>query len=287
MGLFYSVIAIVALLPRRSEIVIFAYFTYAAIIGFTRPLSPSIQYGVLAANASLFVLYAFLIRYDIRVLREWLPLPSMLLGYKEMGWFALPHADTHLEDSWVRLDRLVLNDWGGRALIESLGPVIPVLLEISYTLVYTIGTFSLIMLYRHRARHRMDEFLFCLLLGTFVAYALFPFFPSEPPRAVFPGQDLPNIQPVFRRFNYWLLGNWGIHTSVFPSAHVSSAYAAAFALRRILPQQPAIHGGVLILSTLIAISTVYGRYHYLVDALAGLAIAIGAAFVSRIAFRNP
>src|SRR5262249_33477923 len=35
------------------------------------------------------------------------------------------------------------------------------------------------------------------------------------PRTVFPGEDAPSTQTVFRRFNWFLLGGYGIHTSVF------------------------------------------------------------------------
>jgi len=105
---------------------------------------------------------------------------------------------------------------------------------------------------------------------------MFPFFPSEPPRSVFPHQDLPNYRPVFRAFNYWILGNWGIHTSVFPSAHVSAAFSAAFGLRLLLPERKWTWRAMAVLATLIALSTVYGRYHYLVDALAGLGVAVVA-----------
>jgi len=89
------------------------------------------------------------------------------------------------------------------------------------------------------------------------------------------------VMTVFRRFNLGLLGHYGIHTSVFPSAHVSGSMAAAFAMIRLLPERKWIGRGLLILATLIAIATVYGRYHYAADAAAGLAVALLAEAVSR------
>jgi membrane-associated phospholipid phosphatase len=41
---------------------------------------------------------------------------------------------------------------------------------------------------------------------------------------------------------------------------------------------------VLVLASLIAVSTVYGRYHYLVDALAGVAVAAGAWLATRAVY---
>ena len=175
-------------------------------------------------------------------------------------------------------DRMVLNEWGGRALIESLGSFCPAVLEISYGLVYTIVPAGLGMLYftGHRKAEDVDQFLFAVLLATFGAYSLFPYFPSEPPRTVFPAQDLPGVITVFRRFNLWYLGGYGIHTSVFPSAHVSTAFAGAFGLQLVIGERPWVGRVFLILAILIGTATVYGRYHYLVDALAGFVLAVGA-----------
>jgi membrane-associated phospholipid phosphatase len=109
-----------------------------------------------------------------------------------------------------------------------------------------------------------------------LAYIQFPFWPSEPPRAVFPGSDMPNYFTRLRQLNLFLVGNYGIHSSVFPSAHVSGAMAGALTLRRVLPDRRWIGDAFLALAIVIAAATVYGRYHYLVDALAGAAIGVVA-----------
>jgi membrane-associated phospholipid phosphatase len=210
------------------------------------------------------------------VMRDWFPVTLMLLCYRQMGWFAQAHTSFELENSWVVWDRMILNDFGGRAVIEALGPVLPSILEISYSLVYAIAPFSMAMLYVYRKRERVNLFLFTFLLGILLSYSLFPYFPSEPPRTVFPGEDFPTVNTIFRRFNWYLLGGYGIHTSVFPSAHVSGAFAAAFGMRLALPERKWIERLLLVLATLIAIATVYGRYHYAVDALAGVAVSLTA-----------
>ncbi|MCL5743594.1 MAG: phosphatase PAP2 family protein, partial [Acidobacteria bacterium] len=98
---------------------------------------------------------------------------------------------------------------------------------------------------------------------------------------VFPGQDFPAWTSVFRRFNWGMLGAYGIHTSVFPSAHVSGAFSAAFAMRLVLPEKRWVGRFLLVLATLIATATVYGRYHYLADVAAGLALSFAALALMR------
>jgi membrane-associated phospholipid phosphatase len=76
--------------------------------------------------------------------------------------------------------------------------------------------------------------------------------------------------------NLFLVGSYGIHSSVFPSAHVSGAVSGALMLRRIMPEHGWAGNAMLALAALIALATVYGRYHYAVDALAGAAIGVVA-----------
>jgi membrane-associated phospholipid phosphatase len=271
---------------RRSEAVLIAYLIYAAAVAVVRPVSPAIRTVTVLFNSYLLACYALVVYAEARsqgillsVARDWFPFFLLLLAYREMGWFALPHNGHALEQGWVVWDQMVLRG-GGRTAIEWLGPCLPSLLEICYSLVYALGPFALAVLYCYRRRERVDAFLLVLVLGVLLCYAQFPLWPSEPPRTVFPGQDFPSYDTVFRRFNWWLLKGYGMHTSVFPSAHVAGAFAAALGMRRTLPEHPWVWRSLLGMAVLIATATVYGRYHYLADAAAGLAVALVAAILA-------
>jgi membrane-associated phospholipid phosphatase len=268
---------------RLSEWLLVIYFAYAAVLAQVLPVRaavPAITLGVNLAVIAGFLLLAY--AHSLRgrellgVLRDWYPAPLMLLAYREMGWFAPERHTFELERGWVVWDKILLNEWGLKGAIESLGPVLPSILEISYSLVYAIAPFSLAMLYAYRRRERVDRFLTVFLLGILISYSLFPYFPSEPPRTVFPGEDFPSVNTIFRKFNWSLLGGYGIHTSVFPSAHVSGAFAGAFAMLRLLPESRWVGRMLTVLAVLIATATVYGRYHYAADAVAGFAVAVAA-----------
>lgn len=274
-------------LLRRSEWVVIAYFSYTAAIALVLPLRSPIPAVTLAMDAvviggTLLVAYAESLRHRefLKVLRDWYPLSLFLLAYREMGWFAPAHRTYRLEHIFEVWDKALLNGLGVKTAIEVLGPVLPSLLEIAYAVVYAIPAFSLATLYAYRKSARSERLLFTVALGVLLVYALFPYFPSEPPRTVFPGQDFPGYTTIFRRFNWWLLGGYGIHMSVFPSAHVSSSFACAFAMRRALPERPWVGRLLLVTALLIAIATVYGRYHYLADAVAGFAVSLVAQAIA-------
>ncbi|MDR3703705.1 MAG: phosphatase PAP2 family protein [Candidatus Sulfopaludibacter sp.] len=264
------------------------FYSGADTLAMILPVAANVRNRVLLSNLVVILVSSLLIHMDrerksvtLGVIRDWLPLGLVLLAYREMGWFALPHRGHALESYWVAWDRLVLRG-GAKAAIESLGPLVPSLLEIAYALVYALAPFSLAVLYLYRRRDRADRFLFVFTLGVLLCYAQFPFWPSEPPRLLFFGQDVPSSDTIFRRFNWWMLGSYGIYTSVFPSAHVGAAFAAAIGMGKALPEHIWVSRFLFVMAVLIAVATVYGRYHYLADALAGLLMAAVAA---RIAIR--
>jgi membrane-associated phospholipid phosphatase len=245
-----------------------------------------------ALNAILMLCYALLAyagreRRDpfLSVVRDWLPLAFLLFAYQEMGWFATPMQRHDLELAWVGWDRAVLHG-GLSRLVEALGPAGQAYLEICYTLVYALPPVSLAVLYLFRRRKAADEYLFLVAIGVLLCYVQFAFWPSEPPRTVFPGADFPRFHTVFRDFNFAMLKGYGIHTSVFPSAHVAGAFSAAFGLRRALPDKPWVFRLALWIAASIATATVYGRYHYLADAMAGFGMSLVAVIATAFTYRK-
>jgi membrane-associated phospholipid phosphatase len=263
---------------RSAEWIIFAFLLYAPAATFFVPTTAGLRTRLASLNLVVILSYASLVCLNstkprlLEVIRDWLPLGMVLLAYREMGWFAVPHQAALLESRWIVWDRLVLGH-GGRAIIESLGPVVPSVLEIAYALVYALPPFALAVLNLYGQREMADRFHTVVLLSVLLCYAQFPFWPSEPPRVVFAGLDLPSYSSVFRRFNLWMLGDYGIHTSVFPSAHVAGAFSTAFGFRLVMPEGKRIYRSLFAMAVLIAIATVYGRYHYLADAICGALIA--------------
>jgi membrane-associated phospholipid phosphatase len=90
------------------------------------------------------------------------------------------------------------------------------------------------------------------------------------------------VTTALRRFNLWIVNGYGIHSSVFPSAHVSSAFSAGWALLFYLPERKRFGWAMLIYAISVAVATVYGRYHYGVDVLAGLGVSVLAAGITRL-----
>jgi hypothetical protein len=213
---------------RSAEWLLVIYFGYVAAIAPRFPLQPQIAWRPFLVEVLVCALFLALAYGESRehaelfsILRDWVPVALILLAYREMDWFSSTPHSFDLELRWVEWDRTILHRWGLQRALEALGWLGPAILELCYALVYGIGPFMVAVLYFQYRRARVNGALFLYLLGTLLAYALFPYFPSDPPRVAFGGSDMPNVVTALRQLNLCLVGNYGIHSSVFPSAHVS------------------------------------------------------------------
>jgi membrane-associated phospholipid phosphatase len=279
---------------RSAEWLLVVYFGYVAVIAPRFPLQPQIPWRPFLVELLVFALFLALAYGEscehaelFSIVRDWVTVALLLLAYREMDWFSSTPHSFDLELRWVEWDRTILHGWGLQRGIESLGALVPAILELCYALVYAIAPFLVAALYFHHRRARVNGALFLYLLGTLLAYALFPYFPSDPPRVAFGGTDMPNVMTTLRELNLWVLGNYGIHSSVFPSAHVSSAFSAGWSLFAFLPERKRYGWGMLVYAACVAVATIYGRYHYAADAVAGVAISLVPAFTILLALRRP
>jgi membrane-associated phospholipid phosphatase len=253
---------------RSSEWFLLIYFAYVACVSpfFVSAWRPCLVAIVVAA------LVLRLARGE-SWLRDLLPLPLTLAAFWEMDWFTPLVRNPHWEQTLIVWDRTLFDRYGLSAAVESAGHLMPMFLELCYMLVYLVAPVALWALIANRHRDRVNQFWLAYLVGTLGAYALFPYFLSDSPRVAFPGENLPHFVTFFRRVNLWIASHYDIHSSVFPSAHVSSALSAAWGLLETIPERRWIGWTMAVYGLCVAVATVYGRYHYAADAVAGIAIS--------------
>ena len=124
----------------------------------------------------------------------------------------------------------------------------------------------------------LDKFWTAVLLATLFCYAVYPFFPLTPPRVLFADVWGPAVPPLLRNMNLWVLNRFSVQACLFPSAHAAAVTATALAVRAYRPRL-----GILfcIAALSVAAATVYGRYHYAADAVAGVLVGVVAFVVTR------
>jgi hypothetical protein len=260
---------------RRSEWVLSGFFVYMPALALWRthafPHPGAFAWLIPAALLATARMDRLSRHRYWSIARDWIPAALVLVAYWSVDWAPKRHVDRDLEQSLIGWDRMVLYEWGLRAAVERVGPIVPAVLELAYLLLYAILPLIIAGFYVRHERDRLDDFLFPFLLGTLITYALLPHFPTIAPRFVFPGEDLPTVETVFRQVNLWILDHSDIRSSIFPSGHVAVGFSAAFAMT-LVPGRRGVAWMLLALATLVWINTIYGRYHYAADGLVALAV---------------
>ena len=273
---------------RRSECVIIAYLIWAAGVAAALPVRPPVRPVTLVLNLTILACYALLAYADslrrrpfLGIIRDWFSVPAAAARLPRNGLVRSPFTGPRTGNPMGRVGpagpgrrraRRASNCWARWCRPCSKSPT-------PWSMCW--GPFRSRCSTRIAAGTAWTGSSSSSPLGVLLCYAQFPFWPSEPPRTVFPGEDFPSYDTVFRRFNWWMLGGYGIHTSVFPSAHVAGAFSAALGMWFALPERRWVAWFLFVMAVLIATATVYGRYHYLADAAAGLVMAVLALVFTR------
>jgi membrane-associated phospholipid phosphatase len=110
-----------------------------------------------------------------------------------------------------------------------------------------------------------------MMMATYyICYTFFRFFPVAGPRYIFPLQETPAIHTPIAAFAHKLVAGGSSWGTAFPSSHVAVAFVNAANSWR---SSHKFGGSVWILALLLAFATVYGQFHYAIDAVAGAAMA--------------
>jgi membrane-associated phospholipid phosphatase len=215
------------------------------------------------------------------------PALLLLVAYRESGLLLTPDPTHHLDYVFIQWDRVLLRNQFVRAMLQAGAPWLQRYLELAYLLCYPLVPLG-VSAVRYapqrsaagepaaaRGHRAMDSFWAAVLLATLFCYAVYPFFPLTPPRLLFgdvPGPP-PSADGVLRNWNFWLLDHYSVQACIFPSGHVAAVTAVALAVRKHAPRLGALF---LFLAASVALATIYGRYHYAADAVAGALVGVAA-----------
>lgn len=146
------------------------------------------------------------------------------------------------------------------------------LLQLLYTLFAPSVIFLAIILWARKNEQEFRSYTFLITLGFLVSYCSYLLVPARGPRfylahlQTVPLAGLLTFQPLAALLDTLE----SVHYDCFPSGHVEMSLLGWWASRRTAPCLSPYYAAYF-LCTLLA--TVYLRYHYTVDLLAGIAVA--------------
>ena len=190
-----------------------------------------------------------------------LPPAVLLIGYWTSGLLfvaPMPRAERFLAriDAALGIDRLT-----GR-----FPRLVAEFLEFAYSGVYPLIPIALYLALRQGVS--ADRFWTTILLTDYVCFGMLPWFQTRPPRAL--GFEA-RWRSRWRMVNLRILDAGSVQVNTFPSGHAAEAMAAALLVSG---TPPLVAGSMFVAAAAISAGTVFGRYHYAVDAVAGWAVAL-------------
>ena len=211
-------------------------------------------------------------------IRDWLPL---LLGpflYIELRWLIPGAGRPHADATIIAWEHVL---FGGGDLSSTLATRFPSLalselLHACYASYYLLVYLPPALLYLQRQRADFARTMLALGMVYAICFATYLVFPVDGPRFLVGAASAPE-GPV-RGFVLHLLATGSSRGTAFPSSHIAASVVASLC---------ALHAGrrmglgVSVLTAGLAVATVYGGFHYAVDAVAGLMVGVATWLASR------
>ena len=252
------------------------YVSYLAVVSITRGefayrrlrlwLAVALGWAVLAPAAIL--------GQSGTAMSVWLEvaLPALVLlgGYWLSGMLYV-HPDLRIERWLLAVDNMLLMRSGALAWFRRSPRLVSDYFELSYLLVYLLVPAGATTLALAGHGDQVGRFWTVVLLAEFACYGMLPWIQTRPPRVLesIPGHV--SHATSMRRFNLGIVDRVSIQANTVPSGHAAGAVATALAVGSTMPMAGAVF---LVLAAGIAVSTVLGRYHYVVDSVLGVLVAV-------------
>lgn len=205
------------------------------------------------------------------------PLAILLVGYWLSGLFFM--SPMRAVERWLMaVDDRFLRRTGIFDAYEASPRFVRELMEAAYVLVYPVIPAAVVTLIVSGRPEALPRFWATVLLAEFVSYGMLPWLQTRPPRALENATTASHSQLAVRRFNAAILNRGSIQVNTVPSGHAAGAVATALAVAEVMPVAGIVF---LVLAAAIVVSTVLGRYHYLIDSLLGILVAVSAWYICR------
>ena len=255
--------------------VIIVYFAFAGILilGWWAKIPDAA--GLLAFHVAGAALLIFQVHRPNRttwLFRHWYPLLYVAACYKEMALFIPAVRDTDADQWLADLDFSIWHANPTVWLERIQSPGFTEFLQIIYTLFVPVVLFVAVLLWRRRRYQEFQYYAFLIALGFLVSYVGYLIVPARGPRFLLKHLQHIPLQGlwVFQSLQGTLDRLESAHYDCFPSGHTELTILAWWSTRMLTKGW---FWPYFAYTLSIIFATVYLRYHYTVDVLAGMLVA--------------
>lgn len=225
----------------------------------------------------------------LRWAHDWAAFPMVVFTYKQIYFMASPiHHGRDYDQLLIAVDRALFRVNPTQWLAGLSNPFLTEVLQIAYSLFYVFFVAVGLELYLRRDHLQFRLFRFTVAYGFLISYVGYFFLPAAGPRFTLhdfsrTGMELPGL--LFTHFLQWFVNSWesipsGVSNAaalaraqrdVFPSGHTMMTLVAVILAYK---YRLRVRRYVAVMGTLLIFATVYLRYHYVIDVVAGALLVI-------------
>jgi membrane-associated phospholipid phosphatase len=264
---------------QPSDIVFIAYVSISglAVALFGWKLSTGIWIALTLSHLSLIAVALWFAARPLHypsfagLIRDIYPFLSIVFLYWELRYLALLFSGGYNDPLILRLEETVF----GEQLAMTFSQRFPFmwlseLMHFFYGTYWLLPPLALGLLYARGRPQAARELIYVELVVFFGCYLVFLVFPVQGPHYEFPLIGPPLSEGPMYRFVHWVLEDGGSKGAAFPSSHVAVAVAILLVTWR---HDRFVWWLMLPLVVGLTIGTVYGRFHYGIDATSGIVAA--------------
>jgi membrane-associated phospholipid phosphatase len=216
-----------------------------------------------------------------RFVRDLVPLGTGAFLYVELRWLIPALGRAHADAVVIRWEQILFPTNPSATWAPSLPSLaLSELLHFAYASYYLLVLAPPVLLYLHGRRIEYARTMLALVIVYAACFLTYLVFPVDGPRYLV-GAAMAPEGPV-RSAVLHLLAAGSSRGTAFPSSHVAASVVSTLCA---LTFQPRVGIVAAILTLGLTFATVYGGFHYAVDALAGLALGLAAWGVSTTSWR--
>ena len=206
------------------------------------------------------------------IMRCWYLIWVILCSYKELTYLVPKISPRDLDLQLAAIDRWMFGVDPTIWFERITHPLLTEILQICYCCYYLFPLILAIILWRKRRFKQVHFFLFIVAAGFYLSYIGYITVPAIGPRFIL---EKVYSAPLSGIFSYQALRNAldymeGITRDCFPSGHTELTLLVLYCARRY--HKPSFRV-MLVPGIALVFSTVYLRYHYVIDVIAGAALA--------------
>jgi membrane-associated phospholipid phosphatase len=234
----------------------------------------------------------------LKLVRFWYPMIAILYIFKEIYLLVRPINPNDCDLALINIDYWMFGVNPTVWIYRFANPVITEFLQIIYSLYYLVIPAYGIEIYIKKRYGDFQFSVFVLFIGFYTAYALYLIFPAVGPRfhlhnfysidSELPGLFLTKLLRVILNFGESIPAGAVnpqdyVQRDAMPSLHAEIAILLAYLSKKLKLKSFYFY---LPYCLLMMLATVYLRYHYVIDLIAGAALALVAVWIGKLMYQK-